>query len=112
LRISFSHTIGAPSISGLEELRAGIAGALDAFPDFELSIDDVIAEGDKVAARWTSRGTHQGELLGVPPTDKLITQEGMVFYRMSHARIAEVWFYADNLGLMQQLGVVPELAAA
>ena len=91
-----SHTIGAPSISGLEELRAGIAGALDAFPDFELSIDDVIGEGDKLAARWTSRGTHQGELLGVPATGKLITQEGMVFYRMVNALSLQLGLDPDS----------------
>jgi steroid delta-isomerase-like uncharacterized protein len=107
-----SHTVGAPAINGLEELRAGIAMALDAYADFKLSFDDVIAEGDKVAARWTSRGTHQGELLGVPATGKLITQEGMVFYRMVNAQIAEAWLHPDNLGLMQQLGVVPALAEA
>jgi steroid delta-isomerase-like uncharacterized protein len=107
-----SHTVGAPAINGLEELRAGIATALDAYPDFKLTLDDLIAEGDKVAARWTSRGTHQGELLGVPATGKLITQEGMVFYRMVNAQIAEVWFHPDSLGMMQQLGIVPALAEA
>jgi steroid delta-isomerase-like uncharacterized protein len=106
------HNIGAPTINGLEELRAGIAAVLDAYPDFKLSLDDVIAEGDKVAARWTSRGTQQGELAGIPATGKLITQEGMVFYRMVNAQIAEAWLHPDNLGLMQQLGVVPALAEA
>ena len=106
------HNVGAPPIHGQEELRAGIAMALDAYPDFHLALDDVIAEGDKAAARWTSRGTQRGELLGVPATGKLITQQGMVFYRMVNARIAEVWFHADNLGLMQQLGIVPAPAEA
>ncbi len=106
------HNPGVPPTNGLEAAKAETAMGLNAFPDLKLSIDDAIAEGDQVAARWTMRGTHQGELYGIPATGKQVTQEGAVVYRLVNARIAELWFYPDNLGLMQQLGVVPEMAEA
>jgi steroid delta-isomerase-like uncharacterized protein len=106
------HTVGTPSKSGLKELRENTAMAHNAFPDQKITIEDAIAEGDKVAARWTSRGTHLGELLGIPATGKQFTQGGMAVYRLVNARVAELWFYPDNLGLMQQLGVVPALGEA
>jgi len=101
------HSAGAPLSHGLEEVKGFIATVLNAYPDFTINIDDMIAEGDKVVTRWRSRGTHQGEPLGIPPTGKLITQEGMAVYRMVDARIAEDWFFPDTMGLMQQLGVIP-----
>jgi steroid delta-isomerase-like uncharacterized protein len=106
-----SHIAGVPPSAGLEELKAGIAMTLNAFPDFKLSIDDEIAEGDKVVTRRTYRGTHQGELFGIPATGKQVTNEGAAVYRLVNARIAELWNRPDNLGLMQQLGVVPALGA-
>ena len=84
---------------------------LNAFPDIKISIDDEIAEGDKVVFNWTSRGTHQGELYGIPATGKQVTNTGMTIYRLENAKIAELWFIGDNLGMMQQLGVVPANAA-
>lgn len=106
------HNPGVPPTNGLEVLKAETTMGLNAFPDLKLSFDDEIAEGDKVAARWTMRGTHQGEIYGIPATGKQVTHEGAVVYRLVNARIAEVWFYPDNLGMMQQLGVVPALAEA
>lgn len=107
-----SHMAGAPSSVGLEEVKAGIAMTLNAFPDFKFGIDDVIAEGDEVVIRWTSRGTHQGELHGIPATGKQVTMEGAAFYRLVNARIAELWNRYDNLSMMQQLGVIPAPEAA
>jgi steroid delta-isomerase-like uncharacterized protein len=105
------HVVGYPSSSGLGALKETIAKSLNAFPDFRLTFEDEIAAGDKVAARWTMTGTQKGELFGIPATGKLVTHSGVTFYRLSNAKIAEIWFLADNLGLMQQLGVIPTVVA-
>jgi steroid delta-isomerase-like uncharacterized protein len=78
-----------------------------AFPDFRLSVEDVIAEGDKVVARWVTQGTHQGELMGIPPTGKRVTVTGIDMFRFAGGKIAEHWAEFDMLGMMQQLGVIP-----
>ena len=78
-----------------------------AFPDLRLTIDDMIAEGDKVVVRWTSYGTHKGELRGIPPTGKETSVTGTTICRFSGGRIAEQWLVWDTLGLMRQLGVIP-----
>lgn len=103
---------GIPASPGLEGMKQGYDMSLKASPDLQLTIDDAIAEGDKVVARWTSRGTHQGELLGIPGTGKQMTQSGVSIYRLANARIVELWFLADNMSLMQQLGVIPTPDAA
>jgi steroid delta-isomerase-like uncharacterized protein len=82
-----------------------------AFPDWTESIDDVIAEGDKVVIRVTGRGTHQGEFQGVGPTGRSVTATGIGIGRIENGRIAEAWAAYDALGLMQQLGAVPAPAA-
>lgn len=105
------HIVGFPSSSGLEETREGLTMNLNAFPDLKISIDDEIAEGDKVVFSWTSRGTHQGELYGIPATGKQVTSSGMTIYRMENTKIAELWFISDTMGMMQQMGVVPANAA-
>lgn len=106
------HTAGMPSRSGLEVVKEGLHVSLNAFPDLHLNIDDEIAAGDKVVSRWTMAGTHQDELLGIPPTGKRVRQTGVTIYRLANARIAELWFFPDNLGMMQQLGVIPTPDAA
>ena len=78
-----------------------------AFPDFRLSLEDLIAEGDKVVARWVTHGTHQGELMGIPPTGKPVTVTGIDLFRFAGGKIAEHWAEFDMMGMMQQLGVIP-----
>jgi steroid delta-isomerase-like uncharacterized protein len=80
---------------------------LAAFPDFAVTVEDAVAEGDKVALRVTIRGTHQGALMGTPPTGKPIAISGMSLWRIADGKIVERWESADMLGLMQQLGVIP-----
>jgi predicted ester cyclase len=75
-----------------------------AFPDLDVIVDDMIAEGDKVAAHWTARGTHQGPFLGVPVTGKRVAQTGIDTYRYVDGKIVEWWRNDDTLGLMQQFG--------
>ncbi len=84
----------------------------NAFPDVHFTIDEQIAEGDKVVTRWTGHGTHQGELAGIPATGKSSTVTGINVDRVVNGKIAESWGIFDQFGMMQQLGVipVPELA--
>ncbi len=83
-----------------------------AFPDVRLTIEDIIAEGETVMTRWSCRGTHKGDLSGIAPTGKQFTISGVTMARLSNGKMAEGWVNWDALGLMQQLGVVPELAKA
>ncbi len=92
----------------------GLAGAkhkwttyLAAVPDMHATIDDVVAEGDKVAVRWTVQGTQRGELLGIPPTSRPVRFSGISLYRLAKGKIAEQWEQWDRLNLLQQLGVLP-----
>ena len=80
-----------------------------AFPDFRLTVEDIIAEGETVTARWSCRGTHKGDLSGIAPTGKQVTISGVSIARFTGGKMAEGWVNWDALGLMQQLGVVPEL---
>lgn len=78
-----------------------------AFPDLRTTIDDVIAEGDRAAVRWTITGTHNGELMGIPPTGRHINCSGITIQRIAGGKIVEGWTNFDALGMLQQLGVVP-----
>jgi len=78
------------------------------FPDVISTIEDLIAEGDKVVARWRSRATHQGNYMGIAPTGKEVEFTGISFYRIEAGKIAESWNEEDELGLMRQIGAVPE----
>src|SRR5215210_356230 len=78
------------------------------FPDVVSTIEDLIAEGDRVVARWRSRATHLGEYVGVPPTGKEVEFTGISVYRIEGGRIAESWTVEDELGLLRQIGAVPE----
>ncbi len=78
-----------------------------AFPNLQGIIEDMIAEGDKVVVRGTFRGTHQGELMGIPPTGKPITVSLIDINRIEGGKLVERWAETDMLGMMQQLGVIP-----
>ena len=83
-----------------------------AFPDATITIEDLVAEGDRVATRWTGRGTHKGELMGIDPTGKEVTVSGFTISRIADGQVAEEWELFDALGMLAQLGVVPEFAQA
>ncbi len=85
-----------------------LAAFRSAFPDLSVTTDDIIAEGDKVVSRWTARGTHEGELMGIAPTGKEVTITGIDVLRIAEGKVVERWAEYDALGMMQQLGVVPE----
>ena len=83
-----------------------------AFPDVQLTIEDIIAEGETVMTRWSCRGTHKGDLNGIAPTGKQFNISGVTVVRLTNGKMAEGYVNWDALGLMQQLGVVPEIAKA
>ena len=86
----------------------GFAGAFrGSFPDWHSTFEELIAEGDRVAERWTGRGTHRGELQGIAPTDRRVEVPGSVFYRIVDGKIVEFRGQLDMMGLMRQLGAMP-----
>jgi steroid delta-isomerase-like uncharacterized protein len=113
------YRTGDPSIiddlfaaNRIEQAKRGIASWRAAFPDFRVTVHDVIAEGDKVVVRWTGHGTHLGgyssETLGtIPPTGKTFEAQEIHIYQLHDGRIIADWEVWDMLGAMQQLGVIP-----
>jgi steroid delta-isomerase-like uncharacterized protein len=97
---------GEEDLRGVEAIKEFAAGMRQAFPDLEITIDDQIAEGDKVVTHFRARGTHQGELWGIPPTGKEVEITNMSMCRIEGGKMAEEWPAPDRLGMMQQLGVI------
>jgi steroid delta-isomerase-like uncharacterized protein len=97
--------------SGMPPNREGVkqvtAMFRQAFPDSYFTVEDMIAEGDKVATHKTFHGTHEGEFMGMPPTGRRVSMELIDIVRISEGRVVEHWSMGDNLGMMQQLGVIP-----
>jgi steroid delta-isomerase-like uncharacterized protein len=83
-----------------------------AFPDSYFTVEDMIAEGDKVATRKTFHGTHEGEFMGIPPTGQRVSISLIDIVRVADGRVVEHWSIGDNLGMMQQLGVIPQSGQA
>lgn len=102
-----NHDPNAPDVRDLESYKGFIGMVRTGLPDFHVTIEDLVTEGDKVASRWTARGTHQGEFFGIPPTGKQATWTGMTIYRFAGGKIVEAWWIKDVMGLLQQLGVIP-----
>ena len=95
-------------VRGSEEAKRFVDTYKTAFPDLHATVEDVIAEGDRVVTRWTIRGTHQGEVEEFgPPTGRRVEIEGITLHRIEDGKIAEEWDRYDNLGVMQQLGLAP-----
>jgi predicted ester cyclase len=99
-------------IRGPAGVRANIDKYLAGFPGGAIAVDDQFAQGDKVATRWTGRGTHTGEVAGVAPTGKDVTVSGLTFSRLEGGQIVEEWTTWDTLGMLVQLGAIPEPARA
>ena len=92
---------------GPEGVKKEFAMMRSAFPDLNVNVEDMVAEGDKVVSRVTMRGTHKGDFMGIPASGKQITVTGMDIVRFSGGKAVERWGQFDDLGMMQQLGVVP-----
>ncbi|GAC1533543.1 MAG: ester cyclase [Herpetosiphon sp.] len=105
------HDPASPvAVTSSEGLRMYVSGFLSAFPDLHFSIDDLLAEDDKVLWRFTARGTHTGPLMDIPPSGKRATVTGMALFRLAHGKVAEVWVNIDTLGMLQSIGVIPTMA--
>lgn len=94
-------------VRGPEGFKQYASTVQAACPDGRFTVEDLIAEGDKVVIRWTLKGTHQGEFLGILPTWRDVTLTGISILRIQEGKIVEGWGGYDTLGLMHQLGVVP-----
>jgi steroid delta-isomerase-like uncharacterized protein len=96
-------------LRGYEEARQFVSMYKTAFPDLNVTVEDTMAEGDKVITRYIVRGTHEGEIEEFgPPTGRPLELEGITIHRIEDGKIVEEWERYDNLGMLQQLGLVPE----
>ena len=101
-----AHIGGNPplNLAGHKQFARMFYGA---FPDLNHSVDDTVAEGDKVVVRFTIRGTHTGSFMGIPATGKSITVGAVVVFHVVNGKVAELRAQFDQMGMMQQLGVIP-----
>jgi steroid delta-isomerase-like uncharacterized protein len=110
--IVFHGTAGDGEIRGLDQMKAFLIGYHSAFPGAHSTVEDQVAEGDKVVTRWRARGAHRGDLGPIPATGRAFEMDGVTIERIADGKIAEVWVARDELGLLRQLGVLPEPADA
>ena len=104
---SISHHMSWGMPANRMGLKQLIAIFRTAFPDLHCTIEDEISQGDKVAAHWMMRGTHKGQFLGNLPTNKPIAVQGLVYARIESEQVLESWIMVDQMGILQQLGLVP-----
>lgn len=95
------------AVHGLEGVRRVYDRLTAAFPDLHVDVRDIVAEGDKVAVWWTLRGSHRGRVLDFEPTGMRVTYSGVTLMRLARGRIAELWTFHDELGLLLQLANMP-----
>ena len=99
------HGLGE-NMRGPEDFKPFHSAYRRAFPDVRIAVDDIIAEGDIVAARWSGTGTHSGDGLGFPATGRQVRLSGMTFARVQNGKLVEGWNIFDQLGMLQQMGIV------
>lgn len=95
-------------MKGRDGVRFFVNAVREGFPDVEFTVAQQVAEGDKVLSRWNLKGTHTGSFLGIPPSGRAVTDHGHDVFHMKDGRIHRVWVNEDALGLMKQIGVIPE----
>ncbi len=107
-----SHDPAEPEdVRGIDAHKQRVLGYRAAMSDMQVTVDDIFAEGDKVAMRWSVTGTNDGELQGMPPTGKRVAFTGLSIDRFdADGKLVETWDSWDNAGFMQQLGITPEMA--
>ena len=111
-RLALADDLFAPELpAAAADFRAAVADLISAFPDIRYTVLDLVAEGDRVAVRWQWTGTHRAPFRGFAPTQATVTDAGMAMFSFSGGRIAGVELQTDRLGFLQQLGVVPPVAA-
>ena len=94
-------------VRGIGGIKQFVSMIRSAFPDLRVTLEDDIAEGNKVVSRWKAQGTHQGELMGIAPTGNEVAITGITIHRIEEGKIVEEWENWDALGMMQQIGAVP-----
>jgi len=104
---TIQHSSSGQDIRGIENYKQHVSAFSSAFPDLHFTIDDMFAEGDRVALRVTAAGTNKGAFRGIPPTNKKVTVEMIQVDRIVGGKFVEGWSRYDTLGLMQQLGLIP-----
>ena len=97
----------AVMVNGLDGFKSYVTLVRSAFPDFHNTMEEMIAEGDRVAARLTYRGTHRGELFGIAPTGRKVSYAGAAIFRIRSGKIVHGWVLGDTTGLRGQLGAAP-----
>jgi len=109
--ISPSHALHDPNVSGSavgpEAYKRQVTRFITAFPDLRLTIEDIVGENEKLAVAWTISGTHKGEFMGIPATNKKVSVDGITINHIVNAKIMDSYISWDAWGMMQQLGVVP-----
>ena len=98
---------GSGLAPGTQVVKQWLSTFTTAFPDHHYTIEDVVAEGDRVVARTTFKGTQMGVMQGIPATGKAASVSSITIFRLDNGKIAEAWMVSDSLGMMQQLGVIP-----
>lgn len=106
---NFVLHVPLPSAPGIQGMNAVITACREAFEHLNVTVEDMVAEGNKVAARFTAHGIHKGAFMDMPPTNKSINMTGIEIFRIENGKIMELWGEANLLGLMQQLGILPPL---
>jgi steroid delta-isomerase-like uncharacterized protein len=105
--LTVTYPARGETIRGAEAFKGVLAQFHTAFPDLDVSVEEEVAEGDKVAVQWTLRGAHRGELMAIAPTGKAVVWTGITIYTVAGGRILEERGEGDTLGLMRQLGAIP-----
>jgi len=100
------HFSGMPPVDRDMHRQFGLA-TYSSFPDLKRPVEELIAEDDKVVARWSSVGTHSGDFMGTPPTGKTVRTTGITIFRLEDGKIVEEWSESDMLGMLQQVGALP-----
>jgi len=101
------HRGTSEDMHGVKDFKQYMSGLYSSFPDNQMTVDDMIVEGDKAVVRFTFTGTHKGEFMGIHPTNKKVTGSIIEIHRFAGGKLVETWQRFDTLGLMQQLGVIP-----
>jgi steroid delta-isomerase-like uncharacterized protein len=104
----FTFHLASGNVEGIEQMKGFIAAYRNAFPDAHSTVDRQVAEDDIVVTLWTARGTHLGAFMGIQPTGRRFEISGVTTEKVEGGRISEVWVTRDELGMMQQLGLIPQ----
>jgi steroid delta-isomerase-like uncharacterized protein len=106
-----NHELSKEPLSGRNAYKEWATGFRQAtatgFPDLDITVDALVGEGDLVAKRWTFRGTHSGDYMGLPASGRRVVMTGITIYRIQGGQVRETWWNYDALGMMQQLGAIP-----